>query len=197
MILFIGAHADDTVLGCGGVTRKFLADGEDVTILILTTGDYRDKTLTTERTNILADIYPEANMHFFDYNDQELDTYPQADIANDISSIIKLEEPELIFTHCKDLNLDHKLTYHATKVATRRLPVKLCTYMIPGNESKFFPTYYEDIYSFMNRKLEDFRKFRDIYPTPEQIIACSNTYSNIIDPDSCKHYEAFEVLRWI
>src|SRR5436189_5623415 len=58
-VLMITAHPDDCEFGAGGTVAKFVKEGKDVALVVVTNGDKgsSDRTMTSPR---LAEIRPEA-----------------------------------------------------------------------------------------------------------------------------------------
>ena len=143
-VLIIVAHPDDEVLGMGGTILKHTKNGDDVTIVYMSTGitsrrssNYNNSSSytlsTTEKSKIkkqILDLQNEAKTSakilgvkktmFFDYPDNELDTVPLLKIIKDIEQLISKEKPDRIYTsHYKDLNVDHRKIFEATLTACR------------------------------------------------------------------------------
>ena len=141
-ILIIVAHPDDEVLGMGGTILKHSKNGDNVTIVYLTTGitsrrssDYRNSSsYDLSKNNIqknkkqISQLQVNAKESskilgvkktiFYDYPDNELDSIPLVKIVETIEEIISKEKPDMVYTsHSKDLNIDHRITCKATLIA--------------------------------------------------------------------------------
>ena len=131
-ILVVAAHPDDEILGCGGTISRLIAEGNEISVLILGEGvTARDKHRSIENRkqdlNVLKKQSQKANsilsvnkVYFMNFPDNRFDSLPLIEIIKKIEEIKQIIKPEIIFTHYeKDLNIDHQITYKATITATR------------------------------------------------------------------------------
>jgi LmbE family N-acetylglucosaminyl deacetylase len=135
-ILFLAAHPDDEVLGCGGTIAKLSKQGHEVFVAILgegvtsrfTTRELaNDKLLADLRTcsQDVANLLGVKELFQYDLPDNRFDTIPLLDIVKRIEGLIDDLSPDVVFTqHGGDLNIDHQLLFRATLTATR--PTKDC-----------------------------------------------------------------------
>ena len=131
-ILVVAAHPDDEVLGCGGTVARLARQGSEVYTLILGEGiTSRDDTadITKKKAQVL-DLQKKAELSnkalgvrevfFSQFDDNKFDTIALLEIVKTIEQIKSRLKPTAIFTHFEnDLNIDHKITYHAVLTATR------------------------------------------------------------------------------
>ena len=98
VILVIASHPDDEVLGVGGTTARYRAEGHIVHERII--GKGRGDEL-----------------------DQRFDTQPLLHYIQQIEAWIQELRPEVVYSHWRgDLNRDHQIVAEAVEVATRPLP---------------------------------------------------------------------------
>ena len=95
-ILFILAHPDDEVLGCGGSIAKWAKDGHKVHILIMAEGvtsryKRRDRTFRTEELSLLVqstkkatDILGVESVELLDYPDNRMDSIDLLDVVKEV-----------------------------------------------------------------------------------------------------------------
>lgn len=172
------AHADDEVLGAGGLIQKLATSDWSVSIVILSDGQLtvRDKLQDNK-----ADAYRCCKVLglrddpiMLDYPDQKFDATPIADMAG---AVFKLGiEPDLIVTHVDtDLNLDHRIVCDIAKIVGRpkKKPVAILGCEIPNttmwNGKQFAADFYVDITSEIEKKIEAFSQYRNEiqeYPHP-------------------------------
>ena len=127
-ILILAPHADDETLGMGGTISKYIKNGEDVHIAILTgpsevkhpfLSDTLLKTIRLESTRAL-ELLGVKNIIYNDLPPVSLDDEPQWKINKLIKEIILSVNPKVLylpFTH--DLHMDHKIFTYAANVACR------------------------------------------------------------------------------
>ncbi len=133
-VLFIVAHPDDEVIGCGGLIAKLISEGCTVSVLILSNGvssrylSEHNEAIQFEVSSRLNSalnvkkILGYQNIDFEVFPDNKFDSIPLLDIVRRIESSITKYKPELVVTHFDgDLNIDHKITSQATRTATRPL----------------------------------------------------------------------------
>jgi len=131
-ILVIASHPDDEVLGCGGTISRLVREGNVVHIMILGEGitsrsDKRNKLSSLKNLSKLnsdsmkaGKILGAKSVETFDLPDNRFDSIDLLDIVKIIENKKKSFEPEIIFTHHHaDLNVDHRLTFEATLIASR------------------------------------------------------------------------------
>lgn len=127
-ILVIAPHADDEVLGMGGVITKYTAAGENVVLAVMTGhGDDphpiwpKDSWLMI-RAECLAAAKKlgVTEVKFFELPAACLDTTPAWKINSIVSSLIVELQPTVVFVpFAFDLHKDHAAITYAVNVATR------------------------------------------------------------------------------
>jgi LmbE family N-acetylglucosaminyl deacetylase len=125
-VLIIAAHPDDETLGMGG-SIKVLSDlGYEINVLFLSSGVgsriIERQTLEARKKsaeNALRTLGCH-NLEFMDFPDNRFDSLDILDVARVIERKIGEVQPEMVFTnHYADLNIDHRITCEATKIAVR------------------------------------------------------------------------------
>ena len=126
-ILIIAPHADDEVLGCGGMISKF-NNKNNIYILILTNAAKGNSDKYSE--NYILNLRKEAlkahqsigikKTFFEDFPAPMLDQIPSYLISDTISNYLKKIKPTKVFLpFYGDTHIDHKITYEASIVALR------------------------------------------------------------------------------
>ncbi len=124
-ILVVAPHADDEVLGCGGLIKKKSREGNDVYILIVTRGApslySEEKVLNVrEEAKNAHKILGVKETLFLSFHAPELDITSNAKIARAIYEVIlKYEIEEMYIPHRGDIHADHHAVAMACLVASR------------------------------------------------------------------------------
>ena len=130
-ILVIAPHADDEVLGCGGLMAKAVAAGDEVFVLIATNASVGAPELFTAEQ--IAAIRAEAraahtllrvkDTRFLELPAPALDQYPAYQIAGVLSQVIRELQPDTLYIpHRGDAHKDHRAIHEAALVAARPFP---------------------------------------------------------------------------
>jgi LmbE family N-acetylglucosaminyl deacetylase len=132
--LFVAAHPDDEVLGCGGTIARLAKEGHDIFISILGEGissrystreeaDPNEIDSLRQKSRKVAYLLGAKDTFFFNLPDNRFDTIPLLEVAKMIENVIDEVRPEVVYTqHGGDLNVDHVTVYRATLTATRPVP---------------------------------------------------------------------------
>lgn len=130
-ILIIAPHADDEVLGCGGLINKY--KNLNFTVLICTNANLGAPEIFSE-SNIKQIQEETFKSHKFlkikktlylNLPAPKLDQYPVYKISNMIKEILlKNNYDTVFFPSHTDLHVDHKIISHCSIVATRPLTKK-------------------------------------------------------------------------
>lgn len=136
-LLCVAAHPDDEVLGCGATVRKFVKDGWQAAVIILSSGisgrfhsDDQQLPQLQEQQQALAEQMKKAaevcgfsDVHAFDFPDNRMDTVSRMDLAHDIGAVMQDFQPDLVLTHHPgDYNWDHTRVFDAVMMAARHSP---------------------------------------------------------------------------
>ena len=197
-VLVIAAHPDDEVLGAGGTIAKYIAEGAEVKVLIVTDGStsqYRDDPRLQEileekrqETRDAMAILGVSEVLYGGMPDMKLDTTAHIEVNQAIERVIDAYQPNIVFTHYHgDVNLDHQCVSRSTLVACR--PVsdqcvrELYAYYVPSSTdwnvqnsvNAFMPNVYVDISGeYAEKKYRSMscyaEELRD-YPHPRSIEA--------------------------
>ena len=127
-VMVVCAHPDDEILGCGATMAKHIESGDEVHVLIMADGvssrdavnqDYVERNESaTKASEIIGHTITQLQ-----YADNQMDKYPQLQVAKSIESEIEKYRPTIVYTHWPhDMNVDHRVTSKATSVACRPVP---------------------------------------------------------------------------
>lgn len=176
-ILIIAPHADDEILGCGGIMAKYIAEGHQVKVLIM--------------TKAIASLFPEAlmsqirnearNSHrylgvsetiFCDFPAPMLDQTASYKMSMEIAKLITKFKPERVYIpHRGDIHKDHKMVFEAALVAMR--PINNCPvkeiyayetlseteWAAPFGDDAFIPNVFTDISEYIEAKKDAMKCF--------------------------------------
>ena len=120
-ILILSPHADDEILGCGGIISKYSNMGIDVNVLVLTNANngapeiYNSNEIKKIRqeAKLANDYVGTKKLLFENLPGLTLNQYPLYKVANIIKKYINRIKPEVVFIpSLNDIHSDHKIIFH-------------------------------------------------------------------------------------
>ena len=220
-ILIIAPHADDEILGCGGVIAKYKSAGNKVFIIVATNAsigapDIYSKTdveLTRQEAIAAHNFLGVQETIFLDYPAPNLKNAERFRISMDLSLLLSRIEPEVVFLpHPSDLHSDHSVIYESALVALRPFSAPsvkhiYCYETLSETEwapyqgiDPFHPNVFIDISTEIDSKLKAMKFFKSQlkqFPhsrSIEAITALAQLRGSTINSTSA---EAFELVRLI
>ena len=223
-VFVVAAHPDDEVLGCGGTLLKHIDNGDKVYILFISegvSGRYTNKNSKkckneiSERKKMAKESCKFGNFEivdFLDLKNLDLTSYPHNYITNIIYKYFKKYKPDIVYTHYEnDLNLDHKLTFISTFIASRPNGdfsiKKLLSFEIPSSTDwgismkSFTPNYFVDVQKYKKSK-EKLLKFYEFElrkpPHPrsiENINALSNYRGGVVGLNDAEAFVVHKIIK--
>ncbi|WP_424017676.1 PIG-L deacetylase family protein [Halorientalis pallida] len=210
--LVIAPHPDDEVLGCGGTIRRYVDDGEEVHLCIVTEGytpEWSEDHLRKRPEEIAAatETLGIADWHELSYPSVKLDTVPQKEINDDIAGLVDSLEPDTVFLpHYVDLNHDHEIVFEAGLVAARPqsgvdriLAYETLSESEWGSPSgNFDATVYVDIATTIDAKIEAMNAYESEvreFPHPRSERAIRALATKRGSEAGYEAAEAFELIR--
>lgn len=220
-LLIIAPHADDEILGCGGIMHKYSQLGHEVNVLIATNASigapelYQQSGIDSIRSQAknahryLGDIHT----YFLELPAPSLDTYPVYKTATQIGQLIKEIQPtDLYIPHRGDIHKDHTHIFYASLVAAR--PINNCSvkriyayetlseteWAPPSADEFFIPNVFINIEESIAHKLkamEFFKSQLNEFPHPRSLKALQALASYRGSTVSCHAAEAFMLIREI
>lgn len=157
-ILIVAPHADDEVLGCGGVMAKYAQLGHKIFVAVMTNAYYGAPELFSEAgmTQVRIEARQAHSLlgvektFFFDYPAPRLETSPSYLIANDLNKLIHdLSIERLYLPHRGDIHRDHSVIFTAGLVAARPInncPVKTIFTYETLSETEWAPPFGSDVF---------------------------------------------------
>ena len=215
-ILIVAPHPDDEVLGCGGIISKYISQGHEVHVAIITKTcepvfpadfDEKNKTDCLNAHKILG----VTKTHFLDFPAAMLESVPRHEFNSAIIKLIKDVAPEEVYIpHRGDMHLDHKMVVDACMVAlrprfdyvTKRIyayeTLSESEWDIPNTTNIFIPNVYVDITDYFNNKLEAMKQYKNQlseYPNPRSLQAIEALAMLRGSTISKKYAESFMLIR--
>lgn len=128
-VVVLAPHPDDEVLGCGGVIRKHIEEGDDVTVLFLTDGRWGKKPydnpehiaqLRQAEAIAACRVLGTTQTHFFGREDGSLN----ADLktVKEVLQVVMCCQPEVVYApHPIDPHPDHRATYKIAEMVLKEM----------------------------------------------------------------------------
>jgi LmbE family N-acetylglucosaminyl deacetylase len=202
-VLVVAPHADDESLGCGGTILKHIAQGDEVHWLLVTgmsvESGFSQEQIEIRESEIKAvtGLYGFKQVHELYLPPASLDCLPKGQIIGAISSVVKVVEPEVIYTvYRNDAHSDHEVVFDAVMSATKsfRYPyikrvlayetISETDFGMKPEDGGFRPNVYFNISKYLERKLE----ILDVF---------SSEMGEFPFPRSRKALEALAILRGV
>lgn len=189
-ILAIAAHPDDEVIGAGGTLARHVAEGDEVYWCVVTEAHsprWPEEVRVQARRQVdqVQQVLGIREVFFCGFTTVALNTVPYIDLCSALQRVVDEVQPEVVYTTPgSDINLDHRLVYEATLVATRPLPGSCvrrvlsyevsttARYGLPAGSSGFEPNVFVDISRYLDKKLEVMRCYEAelrTYPHPRSL----------------------------
>ena len=219
-ILILSPHADDEILGCGGMISKYSKIGYQIYVVVLTNANIGAPELFSKK--LIENIRKEATIanrligtkKLFFENLPALNLYqiPMYKISSLIEKYILKINPETIFIPSKkDIHQDHKIIFNSAKIALRpnkKLDVKkILSYEVLSetewneNQKSFNPNYFIKLKrSEINLKIKAFMKYKSQvkkFPHPRSKEAIFNLSRIRGSQVHFEYAEAFKVEKII
>lgn len=184
-ILVIAPHPDDETIGAGGNIVRHKALGDDVYWCIIAQGytpPWPEENLrqASEQIASVAKFYGFKKVFRLGFPTVKLNNVSHMELCGALQNVIEEIKPDVVYTTSKnDINLDHRIVYDCTLVATRPLPgntvKRVLSYEIgytrhfgvPSGASMFQPNVFVDISEYMEQKLDAMRFYEtELLPSP-------------------------------
>ncbi len=142
-VLAVGAHPDDIELGCGGALRAHVLAGDEVTMLVMTSGERGPQGITSRvREQEAAAQVIGATLLWGGFGDGSIPAGRET--VDVIDSVLRRVEADVVYTHAPhDSHQDHVAVSAASLAAARRTG-RVLYYQAPSTTS-FDPTVFVDV----------------------------------------------------
>jgi len=180
-ILIVAPHADDEILGCGGIMAKYGAQNHNVFVAIMTNAHFGAPELfSVDNVRTVRQEAKQAHIilgvketFFYDFPAPRLETTASYQISNELNNLFKKLSIDTIYLpHRGDIHKDHAVIFCAGLVAARPITnytVKnIYTYetlsetewAAPFGSDVFIPNVFEEITEYFTQKLEAMNCFK-------------------------------------
>lgn len=217
-ILVCSAHPDDETLGCGGTILLHVGANDEVFWLIAThawSPRWDEQTIARKEAEITAvsSFYGFAEVFRLGLPASRLDELPFGEVLGPVSRTIGQLEPDEVYTvHGGDVHGDHQVlsaavwrslkAFRSGRTVRRVLSYETLssTDQAPPGAEPFCPTFYRDIGSVIDRKVEALRLYgSELLDVPagrnaETIRALARTRGAAV---GIPYAEAFMLLRQV
>ncbi len=175
-VLVLSPHADDDVIGCGGLMKKIINNGGEVYVVVTAIGDinfyHLGRVVTKEERKAelaKALTYLGVTEYFTLFDDYEslMDTMPIRNVITSFEKIIGRLKPSAVLLPYPSFHQDHKIVFNAGFAAVRPSPYNhdylrlVAGYEYPfvfwNNESINGGSLYLDITAELEDKLKAFK----------------------------------------
>ena len=127
-ILILSPHADDEILGCGGLISKYSKQNYHINVLILTNANKGAPEIyppivieqIRKEAKIANNFIGTKKLFFENLPAMNLNNFPVYKISDIINSYISKIKPEIVLIpSANDIHNDHKIIFKAAKVSLR------------------------------------------------------------------------------
>jgi LmbE family N-acetylglucosaminyl deacetylase len=153
-VLAIGAHPDDIELGCGGTLAKHNAQGDNVTVLVVTKGESGpgDVSARVDEVGRAASVLGASRVVWGGHPDGRVST-DELGLVHLIEDTIRTHRIDRVYTHSEaDSHQDHRAVALASLGAARHVGC-LLAYDSPSSLG-FAPSVFVDISGYLDKKLQ-------------------------------------------
>ena len=210
-ILVICAHPDDEILGGAATFRKHILAGDEVYCLILGEGAVMhgiSQEDLKQQTREAGKIIGFKKIYFHGFPDNRLDTVPLLDVIRIVERHVKEIQPDTVYTHHSDLNIDHETVRRASLTACRpgcSTVKEIYCFETPSStewafDGSFKPNIFVDILQTLGDKLEAMECYATEtreYPHPRSHRALKSRAEYWGQVAGVEYAEAFELIRSI
>jgi LmbE family N-acetylglucosaminyl deacetylase len=219
-LVVVSPHADDEVVGAGGVIARAAGSGVAVHVLLMAVDALKHWGLDAETTveGRVQEIEAVAARLGFSYEIvytgqdliERLDTVGQRELVDVLEQAFNRLRPDLLLIpHGDDFDQDHRVVYRAALAAARPIPEDLGKFMPPNvmtyeapklawADAPFRPSFYVDISEQIEDKLDALRLYATQLRRPPHVRSAENlrALAYLRGSDIGVEYaEAFSVLR--
>lgn len=183
-LLVLSPHADDEILGCGGLICKVKEAGGEVHVGLFTYGDRigEESKRKNEYNAVMTHLRTNSSTVFFhDQYHLKLDTLPCFDLIQCIEKQLTEISPDICALPFASFNQDHKIVYEAA-IAALRSCVNMVRYVVVYEypqagwnlyDPPFVPNLYLDISDQIEKKIFCFQMYESQQKSQEYALSSS------------------------
>ena len=217
-ILVVAPHPDDETLGAGGTIAKYVEQGHEVTVLVVSghlppiyTAEAYDTTV--REAGRAFEILGVAASHFLKIPATMIGDEPVHVVNARIGDVVRNVAPHVVLCPYPDRHVDHRQVFDSVMVATRPVggarsievlaafeTLSETHWNAPHIEPSFVPNWVVDITGQIEKKLEALRCYGSqvsAYPGPRSIEACKALAQFRGTQAGFAFGEGFHVIRMI
>ena len=186
-VLVIAPHNDDEVLGVGGTIARLVAEGNEVTVCEVTSGDKKRWEKIYAEAQAAHSILGVSKFECLHLPVVELRTTTTSELNGAFEELVKRIQPNIVFIpHKGDMHSDHQETSNAVMVALRPYnnpdlkaiyayeTLSETEWNIPSVENAFIPDTWVDITEYIHVKLQAMEAYNSQlkeFPNPRSLEA--------------------------
>lgn len=215
-ILIVAPHPDDETLGAGGTAAKLVAQGHEVTVLIVSghlpplyPADVYDQTV--RETLAAFQILGITRHAFLKIPATMVGNEPVHVLNEKISAAVRDAKPHVVLCNYPDRHVDHRVTFESVMVATRPVAsgkdIELVAayetlsethWNAPHIEPNFVPNWVVDISEFADAKFRALRCYQSQVPDfpGSRSVEAAEALGNVRGTQAGFAFgEAFQIVR--
>lgn len=221
-VLVFAPHADDEVLGCGGTIARYVDEGAEVYVCIVTSG----KKPIFDDTIAVQNGWPHIHYlevmeshrvlgikktYFLEFPAVALENVPRYELNRKIWEIMDAILPDVVFIpHFGDMQKDHTLTAEAVMVSIRpkgkHIVRQVYSYEtlsetewnIPHAKNEFIPNVFIGVSKYIDKKLKAISCYKSQigdFPNPRSVEAIEALAKYRGSTSGAGYSEAFMLIR--
>lgn len=215
-ILVIAPHPDDEILGVGGSISRFVNEGYEIHVVIVTKGTedlFLDSVIEAgiNEAKKASELLGVKSLHFLDgIPAAKLDTIPNYQLNKKFFEIIQKIKPEILFIpHVEDIHKDHQLIHKSVLVAARPnsskyQPIQIMAYETLSETEWGFNSFSPNVFIDISKHLEAKINAMKCYKSQLKQFPHSRSIDSIIGlarfrggTINVKYAEAFMLIRHV
>jgi N-acetylglucosamine malate deacetylase 1 len=217
-ILVIAPHPDDETLALGGAITKFINQGHEVHLLIVSghlppVYKQEDYDITINEAHNAFKVMGVTNFTFLEIPATQIGDLPIHELNKKFTDIVDMLKPHMVFCPYPDRHIDHRIVFESTMVATRPVgsgknieilgayeTLSETHWNAPHIEPNFTPNWIIDISDFIDNKIQALGCYKSQisdFPGPRSIEAVKSLANFRGTQAGFAYGEAVHIIRKI